>query len=59
MYFPSWVYDQHSAGKDMEMNDAKEEEKKIIKKMIYSRLMVYTNEAEWSFVVNEQSQRDD
>lgn len=39
MYFPSWVYDQHSAGKDMElMNDAKEEEKKIIKKMIIAAL---------------------
>ncbi|XP_057950406.1 rust resistance kinase Lr10-like [Malania oleifera] len=34
IYFPSWVYDQFSKGKDIEIRDATEEEKKIMKKMI-------------------------
>ncbi|XP_034710557.1 rust resistance kinase Lr10-like [Vitis riparia] len=34
MYFPSWVYDQFSEGKDIEMGDATEEEQKLAKKMI-------------------------
>jgi serine/threonine protein kinase len=34
IYFPSWVYDQFSKGKDMEIKDATDEEKKITKKML-------------------------
>ena len=34
IYFPTWVYDQFSKGKDIEIEDATEEEKKIVKKMI-------------------------
>ncbi|XP_050251039.1 LEAF RUST 10 DISEASE-RESISTANCE LOCUS RECEPTOR-LIKE PROTEIN KINASE-like 2.4 isoform X2 [Quercus robur] len=34
IYFPTWVYDQFSKGKDIEIEDATEEEKKIAKKMI-------------------------
>ncbi|RVW90576.1 Rust resistance kinase Lr10 [Vitis vinifera] len=34
MYFPSWVSDQFSEGKDIEMGDATEEEQKLAKKMI-------------------------
>lgn len=34
IYFPSWVYDQFSQGKELEMEDATEEEKKLVKKMI-------------------------
>ncbi|KAK9912500.1 hypothetical protein M0R45_036362 [Rubus argutus] len=34
IYFPSWVYDQFNKGKDMEIEDATDEEKKITKKML-------------------------
>nr|XP_023916364.1 rust resistance kinase Lr10-like [Quercus suber] len=34
IYFPTWVYGQFSAGNDIEIEDAREEEKKIVKKMI-------------------------
>lgn len=34
IYFPSWVYDQYHGGNDMEM--VLEEERHIIKKMVYS-----------------------
>lgn len=34
VYFPSWIYDQLSEGKDLEIGDAEEEEKKMVKKMI-------------------------
>ncbi|PRQ55488.1 putative glycerophosphodiester phosphodiesterase [Rosa chinensis] len=34
IYFPTWVSEQLSDGKDIEIEDATEEEKKTIKKMI-------------------------
>ncbi|KAK9912529.1 hypothetical protein M0R45_036391 [Rubus argutus] len=34
IYFPSWVYDQFNEGKDMEIQDATDEEMKITKKML-------------------------
>ncbi|XP_023911755.1 rust resistance kinase Lr10-like [Quercus suber] len=34
IYFPTWVYGQFNEGNDIEMEDATEEEKKIVKKMI-------------------------
>ncbi|KAK6121828.1 hypothetical protein DH2020_044441 [Rehmannia glutinosa] len=35
IYFPSWVYDQYYAGKEIEIKDAtEEEEKKMVKKII-------------------------
>ncbi|XP_057997946.1 LEAF RUST 10 DISEASE-RESISTANCE LOCUS RECEPTOR-LIKE PROTEIN KINASE-like 2.4 isoform X2 [Hevea brasiliensis] len=34
IYYPSWVYDQFNEGKDIEIGDATEEERKITKKMI-------------------------
>ena len=34
IYFPTWVYDQFSEENDIEIEDATEEEKKIVKKMI-------------------------
>ncbi|KAM3682002.1 hypothetical protein ACJW31_12G039600 [Castanea mollissima] len=34
IYFPTWVYDQFSKGNDIKIEDATEEEKKIVKKMI-------------------------
>uniref|UniRef100_A0A2N9G6T4 Protein kinase domain-containing protein n=1 Tax=Fagus sylvatica TaxID=28930 RepID=A0A2N9G6T4_FAGSY len=34
IYFPTWVFDQFSQGNDIEMEDASEEEKKIVQKMI-------------------------
>lgn len=34
IYFPSWVYDQILIAKDIEIEDATDEEKKIIKKMM-------------------------
>ncbi len=33
-YFPTWIYDQFREGNDIEMEDATEEAKKIVKKMI-------------------------
>ncbi|XP_019189043.1 PREDICTED: rust resistance kinase Lr10-like [Ipomoea nil] len=33
-YFPSWVYERFKDGKDMDMDDATEVEKKVVKKMI-------------------------
>ncbi|XP_040363850.1 rust resistance kinase Lr10 isoform X2 [Rosa chinensis] len=39
IYFPSWVYDQFSVGKDhLEMVDVTEEERMIIKKMVITAL---------------------
>ncbi|KAK9911938.1 hypothetical protein M0R45_035818 [Rubus argutus] len=39
IYFPSWVYDQYSQGKDhLEMVDVTEEERVIIKKMVITAL---------------------
>jgi hypothetical protein len=34
IYFPSWVYDQLHDRNNIEMNDVKEEKKKIVTKMI-------------------------
>ena len=34
IYFPTWVYGQFREGNDIEIEDATEEEKKIVKKMI-------------------------
>ncbi|XP_051120101.1 LEAF RUST 10 DISEASE-RESISTANCE LOCUS RECEPTOR-LIKE PROTEIN KINASE-like 2.1 isoform X1 [Andrographis paniculata] len=34
MYFPMWIYDQLCAGKDIEMKDASEEEKRMVKKIM-------------------------
>ncbi|VVA36514.1 PREDICTED: rust resistance kinase Lr10 [Prunus dulcis] len=34
IYFPSWVYDQFSEGKDIEIEDSTEDEMKITKKML-------------------------
>ncbi|XP_074344656.1 rust resistance kinase Lr10-like isoform X2 [Apium graveolens] len=34
IHFPSWVYDQFSDGKELEMEDVNEEERKLVKKMI-------------------------
>ena len=34
IYFPSWVHDQFSQGKEIEMEEATEDERKIVKKMI-------------------------
>ncbi|XP_065627119.1 rust resistance kinase Lr10-like, partial [Quercus suber] len=34
IYFPTWVYGQFNEGNDIEMEDATEEEKKTVKKMI-------------------------
>ncbi|KAL2550679.1 PR5-like receptor kinase [Forsythia ovata] len=34
VYFPSWVYDQINEGKELEMGDATEEERKMMKKMM-------------------------
>ncbi|CAL2240148.1 unnamed protein product [Prunus armeniaca] len=38
IYFPRWVSDQFCMGKEFEMDDATEEENKIIKKMIITAL---------------------
>ncbi|ONI21839.1 hypothetical protein PRUPE_2G092800 [Prunus persica] len=38
IYFPRWVSDQFCMGKEFELDDATEEEKKIIKKMIITSL---------------------
>ncbi|ONI21843.1 hypothetical protein PRUPE_2G093000 [Prunus persica] len=38
IYFPLWVSDQFCMGKELEMDDATEDEKKIIKKMIITAL---------------------
>nr|XP_008363209.2 rust resistance kinase Lr10-like isoform X1 [Malus domestica] len=38
IYFPTWVYDQYSDGKELEMGDVAEEEKKIIKNMVITAL---------------------
>ncbi|KAJ7965422.1 putative Kinase [Quillaja saponaria] len=38
IYFPSWVYDQLMDGKDIEIGDATEEERKLVKKMIVMAL---------------------
>ncbi|KAL2550708.1 Protein kinase family protein [Forsythia ovata] len=34
VYFPSWVYDQLNEGKELEMGDATEEERKMMKKLM-------------------------
>ncbi|XP_074328142.1 rust resistance kinase Lr10-like [Apium graveolens] len=34
IYFPSWVHDQFNEGKELEMEDVTEEERKMVKKMI-------------------------
>ncbi|XP_023905300.1 rust resistance kinase Lr10-like isoform X2 [Quercus suber] len=34
IYFPTWIYGQFSTGNDIEIEDATEEEKEIVKKMI-------------------------
>ncbi|KAM5550728.1 hypothetical protein ABKV19_027187 [Rosa sericea] len=38
IYFPSWVHDQYTDGKDLEIGDATAEEMKLIKKMIVTAL---------------------
>ncbi|KAL8106289.1 hypothetical protein AgCh_029906 [Apium graveolens] len=34
IHFPSWIYDQFSEGRELEMGDATEEERTLVKKMI-------------------------
>ncbi|XP_057774235.1 rust resistance kinase Lr10-like isoform X2 [Salvia miltiorrhiza] len=34
IYFPSWVYEQLSGGREVEVRDATEEERKMVKKMV-------------------------
>ncbi|KAL1565515.1 rust resistance kinase Lr10-like [Salvia divinorum] len=34
IYFPSWVYEQLSSGKEVEVKDATEEERKMVKRMV-------------------------
>ncbi|XP_074340618.1 rust resistance kinase Lr10-like isoform X2 [Apium graveolens] len=34
IHFPSWIYDQFSEGRELEMRDATEEERMLVKKMI-------------------------
>ncbi|KAL6320823.1 hypothetical protein AAG906_008823 [Vitis piasezkii] len=34
IYFPSWIYDRYGQGEDMEMGDATEDEKKLVKKLV-------------------------
>lgn len=34
IHFPSWVYDQFSDGKELEMEDVNDKERKLVKKMI-------------------------
>ena len=55
MYFPSWIYDQFSEGKDILEDEATEQEK--ITKKDYGGIMVHTNEAYWLFL-NAQSYID-
>ncbi|KAM2264036.1 rust resistance kinase Lr10-like [Malus sylvestris] len=38
LYLPTWVYDRYNEGKDLEMSNATEEEKKIVKKMVIMAL---------------------
>ncbi|XP_021824036.1 rust resistance kinase Lr10-like [Prunus avium] len=38
IYFPSWVYDQYKEGKELELEDITELEKKIVKKMVITAL---------------------
>ncbi|WOG82559.1 hypothetical protein DCAR_0101724 [Daucus carota subsp. sativus] len=40
VHFPSWVYDQFSEGKELEIEDATEEKKKLVKKMIMGALCI-------------------
>ncbi|KAL2958038.1 hypothetical protein AAZX31_18G185000 [Glycine max] len=34
VFFPTWIYDQFNEGEDIELDDSKEEENNIVKKMI-------------------------
>lgn len=34
IYFPTWVYDQFNEGKDIEIHDAREEDRRLVKKMM-------------------------
>ncbi|KAM3381840.1 hypothetical protein P3S68_007413 [Capsicum galapagoense] len=34
IYFPTWVYDQFNDGNDIEMHDASEEDRRLVKKMM-------------------------
>ena len=34
IYFPSWVYEQLSSGKEVEVKDATDEERRMVKKMV-------------------------
>ncbi|CAN4087609.1 unnamed protein product [Withania somnifera] len=34
IYFPTWVYDQFNEGNDIEMHDASEQDRRLVKKMI-------------------------
>jgi serine/threonine protein kinase len=38
IYFPSWAYEQIKEGKDIQMEEATEEDKKYVKKMMISAL---------------------
>ncbi|XP_019244406.1 PREDICTED: rust resistance kinase Lr10-like [Nicotiana attenuata] len=38
IYFPTWVYDQFNEGNDIEMQDASEEDRRMVKKMIFVAL---------------------
>lgn len=56
IYFPSWVYDQLSKGNNIEMRDASEDERKMLKKMILVALwciqMKPTNRPSMNKVIN-------
>ncbi|CAN4085755.1 unnamed protein product [Withania somnifera] len=34
IYFPTWVYDQFNEGKDIDMHDASEEDRRLVRKMM-------------------------
>ncbi|XP_058219353.1 LEAF RUST 10 DISEASE-RESISTANCE LOCUS RECEPTOR-LIKE PROTEIN KINASE-like 2.5 [Rhododendron vialii] len=38
IYFPSWIYDQFKAGKEIEMGEATEEEREMVRKMVITAL---------------------
>jgi len=44
VYFPSWVYDQYSEGKEIEMGNGTEEKEKILKEDDNSCIVVNTDE---------------
>ncbi|XP_028075285.1 rust resistance kinase Lr10-like [Camellia sinensis] len=38
IYFPSWIYDQFKAGREIEMGETNEEERVLVKKMVVTAL---------------------